>query len=429
MQKLTVEEILAAPWWSDFLKLKDTWSWSALESRFDVRQSFLRNALAAAGLTKPPQPPGRKPKGWAGYGADTPAAEPAAPAAAVPAPNDGPPTEALALLGKAPDGAVATKLGVTADVVKRWRREAGIDPFLQAPPGRASKAQKRPESVVVRKDRARSSVVRTERHAPAVEVVAPPPVAPAPPKRGRPPAAARAQASSRPAKSAPAKPAAKVVSGTGRGRASALDRFREHIGQLTDGQVAAMAGVTPAAVTQYRRRRDIPAANRRTLESVAGEAAVGAVSAPTVAAAPVALPVLAAPPATPEQVPSAPVTPVSKVAPATDAPVDAAAREREADLSPAAPVAPAPEIELVVPALPGSASEQGTPEAALPAPAKAGPAFGWKVKARNPVGEQVFVVLGTHIADAVARACASLQSRADGPWEFVSARRWVNALD
>ena len=48
-----------------------------------------------------------------------------------------------------------------------------------------------------------------------------------------------------------------------RGRQSKLDRFADQMGKVVDREIAAKAGVTVSAVTNYRRRNNIKAAARR----------------------------------------------------------------------------------------------------------------------------------------------------------------------
>ena len=59
-------DLTLSPWWGEFLAVKDRLSWSALAARFGESANQLNLALASAGLTKQPLPPGRKPRALVG---------------------------------------------------------------------------------------------------------------------------------------------------------------------------------------------------------------------------------------------------------------------------------------------------------------------------------------------------------------------------
>lgn len=285
-----VATILSAPWWPEFLRVKDTLSWMSLALRFGVREPHLRAALDEAGLTKIPVPPGRKPR----VEAVVQDASPAEPT---------PPDILRDQAGKRPDGDVAEAAGVTVEQVKAYRKDHAIKAFLRPPPGTQHVHQQplqmpmpvespsRGAAVVLR----RTSTGEREREVRTETLL---PTAPAP--TTTPPVtsleafraelgtvsdqviAERAgvdravvgayrrslgvaaytgfrwgpgQTAPRRASTTPTTPAPAAVAKTRSG--SAIDAFADLLGTMPDSAIAAMAGVTGDAVKHYRRHRGI----------------------------------------------------------------------------------------------------------------------------------------------------------------------------
>jgi hypothetical protein len=139
----TPEQARQAPWWTEFLDVKDGLSWAALRHRFGASEYVLRRALSEIGLSKKSLPPGRK----------RPAAG-ASRAEATIAPARQAEVDPLAqlrqLAGTLPDAEVARRLGMSVDAVKSFRQQRGIRPYLRPPPV-AVREPHRADAVVVRR--------------------------------------------------------------------------------------------------------------------------------------------------------------------------------------------------------------------------------------------------------------------------------------
>ena len=365
-----------SPWWSEFVAIKDDHGWAMLSKRYGVAEPNLREALDAAGLTKAAAKAGRRK-----------ASEALPPALGVVAPA--PPWEKWKdRLGKEPDGVLARAAGVTADTIKGWRRELKIAAFHKAPPAPPEAAPvappaepPKPRARVVRRrtreDGTREDTVVQEevRVAPVVEA----PKSPANPLdafRDRMGVeadgviAAEAGVDRRavvkyrqernipaysgfrfkktdggkpkapPARTKAAPPPPPPASRAG-GRRSPIDEYADKLGVLPDAEVAVLAGTSPAAVLQYRRRRGIgPAPQRPRTQKVTVDAApVAPVAPPVVEAAP-------EPTRRGRRAKAAPVaevaTPVAEPAVAPVVETVAQVASEPAPAAPAAPVAPAP---------------------------------------------------------------------------------------
>lgn len=238
------------------------------------------------------------------------------------------------LLGTLSDGEVAEYAGVTTSAVIQYRRKHGIAAAGRAERGhggRPADAQAPRESVAT----------------PAPAVVA------SGPREAARPAARRA-------------------------RRSALDAWRHLVGTVSDADVAARAGVTPAAVTQYRHKHGIPSA-RESGALTGGAPARRGRAASDVAA------------------------PRSAVA--------------EARVAPVAPESSAPRVTQAAPAATVGA-----------AAGKAAALDAYGVRARNAAGDTRFVVVAADMVDAATRATAALAARADGPWTLQYVRLLCEAL-
>jgi hypothetical protein len=427
-----VQDALDAPWWAELLSVKDTSSWAALSQRFGASANTLRAALAASGHSKAPMAAGRKPKASKGG-----AAGPAKPAVVVVDPL----SAVRSRIGTVPDAEVAALAGVVVAQVKAYRREHGIEAFKQAPPSATPARQKAGE-----RD---TTVVRRRFGAAPVVVQSPAPVAvplEVPLKVSTPIVAAPKARTERPRRTAAAPAPVK-----GRpGRRSVIDAFAQLLGTVTDAEIAAKANVTVAAVTQYRIRRGIVAANRRPALAEAAAAPAGvrhrrskldayAHLVGTLSDAEVAL--LAD--VTSEGVrqyrrrhgiPSAFTTAASvRVAPAAPAPV-APARVAAAPVVSApvvsASVVSAPVVSApVAPAPVAPAPVAPAPVAVEPAPsvsAAAPQAYG--VMATHGGVSRRFVVVGTDLRESLRRAAVALAQRADGPWEICAIRILCDAV-
>lgn len=221
-------DLAAAPWWAEFLAVKDGLSWGALAARFGVNGTHLQRALADVGLTKTALPPGRKPK-----------AAPQDEVLVPPAPEVGPQPEDLLwrYAGKQPDGEVAIAAGVSVDDVKTFRRAHSIAAHLRPPPGVSLPTQTAPPPVKSALPPGGFVVRRTSTPGQPVQEVRRPIPAPEPPTVALPPIAP------------PTRPA----------RANPLERFRSQLGKVGDHVIAARAGVTRESVGKFRRDNAIPA--------------------------------------------------------------------------------------------------------------------------------------------------------------------------
>jgi hypothetical protein len=198
----TIKDIPSAAWWPEFLAVKDSMTWGDLAEKFGVSAIALRKALESTGATKVAQPRGRKPRA-----VETPAAP-----------------DALARfrskLGKVADEKIAAKAGVSRNAVGAYRRRLGIPAY---------------DGFRFGGKRGSRGVARAGHVTAALEAVVAPVATPA-----------------------VAKVAASTTSGpTRRKRHSVIDAYADMIGKATDSKIAALAGVTPAAVTQYRHRAGI----------------------------------------------------------------------------------------------------------------------------------------------------------------------------
>ena len=226
-----------APWWAEFLAVKDGLSWGALAHRFGVNGTHLQRALAEAGLTKKAVPPGRKPK-VAGPGAPAPVASTAPdPVLTTAEPIAASPESMLRRqAGKRPDGEVAEAAGVSPEDVKNFRRAHGIAAYLRPPPGMSMpvlppaapvQSAPAPGDVIVRRTSAPGQPVQEVRRAvvspTGAPVVAEPPSTPPP------------------------------------ARSVGLERFRAELGTVGDHVIAERAGVSIGNVAKFRRDHGIPA--------------------------------------------------------------------------------------------------------------------------------------------------------------------------
>jgi predicted transcriptional regulator len=200
----TIKDIPSAAWWPEFLTVKDSMTWAALAEKFGVSAISLRKALMATGYLKVPLPRGRKPR----------AAETAAAPSSL--------ASFRSMLGKVADEVIAAKAGVSRAVVGAWRRKLGIDAYDG-----------------FRFGRRRRNLAEAAR---AVHVAA----------ARKPPVAETA-----PVPATAASEVAAATTSSPRKRRSAIDAYADMLGKATDAKIAALAGVTPAAVTQYRQKRGI----------------------------------------------------------------------------------------------------------------------------------------------------------------------------
>jgi predicted transcriptional regulator len=186
MRNLSIDDIVTASWWSEFLSVKDAMTWTALAVRFGVRAAALRKALESTGATKVAQPRGRKPR--------------VADAPEVP----GSLVRFRHRLGKVADDVIATQAGVSRATVGAYRRKLGLRAY---------------EGFRFGRKRAFASAARVGH--------------------------------------VTASPATPTASPSRRKRRSAIDAFADMLGKVTDAKIAALAGVTPAAVTMYRQKLGI----------------------------------------------------------------------------------------------------------------------------------------------------------------------------
>jgi hypothetical protein len=281
MSTSPIEDTLSASWWPELLSVKDTLSWAALSAKFGPSANTLRSALAAAGQSKAPMAPGRKPKNGAGAsspvaakaavtspakspakapkaskpGKPTPVAKAApAKAAAKPAPSKAKPVEAApadvlapfrAKLGNAPDADVAALAGVSADDVKAYRRAHDIPAFRRAPPSRGGTPTEAPAASVAPRGKANDAdqVVRRRRASSdgamnEVTVRTPAPETRAPERAPEPVAASAAPAGE---------------------AANPLEAFRDQLGKVADHVIAEQANVDRTVVGAWRRKLGVPA--------------------------------------------------------------------------------------------------------------------------------------------------------------------------
>lgn len=470
------EETITAPWWPELLAVKDQLSWAALSKRFGVGEHALRRALADAGVTKAALPPGRKPK----VPPETapPAAEsaPIADEPATPSPLD----RHRAQMGKAPDAEIAELAGVSVSEVKAYRRAHGIAAFLRPPPVGETPARVEPAEAAPARRRApgAGSVVRRRRNGEETDVFVPgPPPAPeaapespeshleafrdqlgqvadgviaeragvdrnvvgayrrkhgipayagfrfqkgvGPPKA---PGASAGRASA--PKSADATPKGRP------GRKSALDAHMDILGKVTDAEVAAQAGVTVAAVTQYRRRRGIPSATaaRAALEARLPEmAATG--EPPTEAARPeTKAPRLRASKLDPyaHLIGALPDAEVARRAGASVENVRLYRKRRGIPSTAGRGPAPSPVAEVAADLVAKAVPEVTAAPSAAAVVGVERQAFG--VVAVSGQTRKRFVVVGTDMREAVARACDALDRLAGGPWTVLSVRHLAGVL-
>lgn len=279
-------DLTLAPWWGEFLAVKDRLSWSALAARFAVSSNQLNLALASAGLTKQALPPGRKPRSPV---AEAPIAAPAAP---------GPADALRRLAGTQPDGEVALAAGVTVDEVKSFRRTHNIPGYLRAPPGVSAPAPTPAPAAPAPAPSAGVVVRRTTAPGKGVQEVRRPIPAPTPTLVTASQDPTPAKAAPRPAKAAPRPAKAAPLPA----KVDPLERFRKELGTVGDHVIAARAGVTRERVGAFRREQGIPAyaafrsGPRRKLKPAGVEAPTG-VQAPVVAAPMVEAPAVVQAPA------------------------------------------------------------------------------------------------------------------------------------
>lgn len=412
-----------APWWAEFVSIKDDHGWAMLSKRYGVGEPALKAALEAADLTKAAAKAGRR-KASASLPPPVGVAQPV------------PPWEKWKdRLGSEPDGVIARAAGVTADTVKSWRRALKIPAFQKAPPAAEPPAPVEPPATRSRVVRRRTREDGT-REDTVVERVSAAPVAPVASahtnpldayrarmgveadgiiaaeagvdrravvkyrqergipaytgfrfKKGAPPAPTAPRGRrARPA--APPPVVAEAEAARPGGRRSPIDAHVDKLGVLPDAEVAAIAGTSPAAVLQYRRRRGIAPAPARPRR----RAAAAVVPAPAVASAPAA----------PAPVEPAPVEP----APVEPAPAVAAPRGRRRRTAEAVEAAPAvaPSVEPVTPSAP-----------AAPAPSSTW-VEAYRVRASSASEEVTFTVVAGDFIAAAERAVAALAQRDGGPW-------------
>lgn len=483
MASTLVDQILATPWWPEFLRIKDTLTWAALGERFGVQSQNLARALEAVGGTKVSMPRGRKPRG---------AAAPEASEPVEPTPEDILATRA----GKAPDVEVAAAAGVAVDVVKQFRRDRGIAGYLRPPPDgfvpalrtlSVDQPVRKPTGVVVRRtagEDAHEVRVETRPEPPvATAAVATVPAEPVAPHRGKeaklvadleafrselgkvgdqviaelagvsrgtvgdyrrklgiaaydgfrwekgkPKPAARPKAQVIAAVAAPALPAEPAAARGRRGPISAIDAFAEMLGKVPDSVIAGLAGVRTDTVKQHRVRRGVQAVGALK-EQAAGSPpepleveAVPAEPAPT--PTPVTHPVDSPPTESPTRRTGSKIEPVVSV-PGVE-PDQPVAEEARLTISPTAEPEPPPmtappavTIERVAAPAPASRIE------AEPEPPAA---MGYRVRAVSGERERDFLVVADDIADAAVKAKEALSRRSDGPWRAAMIRELLEAL-
>ena len=163
------------------------------------------------------------------------------------------------------------------------------------------------------------------------------------------------------------------------GQASPIDAHFHTLGKVSDSEVARLAGVSTAAVSQYRRRRGIPSS-----------VAAGGVAQDALAAA---------------AKPASAAVPVAQPAPAPAAAPPAAAPPAAAPPA-AAPPAAAPVLA------PGS-QERGAPRAVA-----------WLAVVRRGDAEQSYIVIGSDVSDAATRAVRLVEAGS----EVLSVTRHMDAL-
>jgi hypothetical protein len=207
MPKRSISDLTSAPWWPEFLELKDRMTWTELSRHFGIGRRMLLKALKRGGLTKAPQPPGRKPRKQKVVKPPVQAVIEASPKVVH---KRGPHSKIDAfapLIGKMPDAAVAKTAGVTRAAVWEYRKRHGIAGFAK------------PKATVVPV-------------APVVEyreVIGAAPVS-----------AGKAQA-------------------VAKAPVSTLEAFHDRLGKVADHEIAALAGVSLRVVGYYRRKMGIPA--------------------------------------------------------------------------------------------------------------------------------------------------------------------------
>ncbi len=136
MSQTSINAVLSATWWPEFLAVKDGLSWSVLAARFGTDSGVLQRALASTGGTKAAQRPGRKPHGLEAAGVAVRAVLASAAAEVLPTVPPSSADDVLGrLAGKQPDGEVASAAGVSVEEVKAYRRTNDIRAFLRQPPG------------------------------------------------------------------------------------------------------------------------------------------------------------------------------------------------------------------------------------------------------------------------------------------------------
>ncbi|MES2638435.1 MAG: hypothetical protein V4850_03105 [Myxococcota bacterium] len=282
MSTSPIDDTLSASWWPELLSVKDTLSWAALSAKFGPSANTLRSALAAAGQSKAPMAPGRKPKNGAAAsspvaakasvaspapakssgkapkaskpGKPTPVAKAApAKAAAKPAASKAKPAEAApvaapadvlapfrAKLGNAPDADVATLAGVSADDVKAYRRAHDIPAFRRAPPSRGGTPTEAPAAAVAPRGKANDAdqVVRRRRASSDGAMNEVTVRTPAPERAPEPVAASAAPVGD---------------------AANPLEAFRDQLGKVADHVIAEQANVDRTVIGAWRRKLGVPA--------------------------------------------------------------------------------------------------------------------------------------------------------------------------